>query len=79
MSDAIRRQLGDRWRVIDEPKVIPVDLRGLSMKNFVNRPSGGGVQIELPVELRKEVRTRPRGRDALRLVEAICTAIQEIT
>ena len=38
--------------VVDDPDVIPPDLRGLDPRNPVNRAAGGGVQLELPPRVR---------------------------
>ena len=45
--------LGDEgWDVVDDLDAIPVELRGLHPENPVNRPRGGGVQLELPTRIR---------------------------
>jgi phage replication-related protein YjqB (UPF0714/DUF867 family) len=40
------------YSVVDELDAIPRELRGLHPDNPVNRPAGGGVQIELPPRVR---------------------------
>jgi phage replication-related protein YjqB (UPF0714/DUF867 family) len=40
------------YDVVTELEQIPVELRGLHARNPVNRPAGGGVQIELPPRVR---------------------------
>jgi phage replication-related protein YjqB (UPF0714/DUF867 family) len=73
ISAALRGALAG-WDVIDDPARIPPGLAGLSPENFVNRPAGGGVQIELPRALRDEARPAPRGQ-ALVLVGALARAV----
>jgi phage replication-related protein YjqB (UPF0714/DUF867 family) len=51
LGAALRRRLG-HYRVLDELDEIPADLRGLHDLNPVNRPRGGGVQLELPPRVR---------------------------
>ncbi len=41
-----------QYSVVDELEDIPSTLRGLHPDNPVNRPSGGGVQLELPPRVR---------------------------
>jgi phage replication-related protein YjqB (UPF0714/DUF867 family) len=40
------------YEIVDELDEIPIELRGLHPDNPVNRPRGGGVQIELPPRVR---------------------------
>jgi phage replication-related protein YjqB (UPF0714/DUF867 family) len=40
--------------IVSELDDIPVELRGLHAGNPVNRPAGGGVQLELPPRVRTE-------------------------
>ena len=42
----------DRYRVVDDVGAMPSTLRGLHPDNPVNRPPGGGVQVELPPSVR---------------------------
>jgi phage replication-related protein YjqB (UPF0714/DUF867 family) len=46
--------------VVDDPALIPADLRGLHARNPVNRAAGGGVQLELPPLVRVVGRTADR-------------------
>lgn len=77
VAAALRPALGARYAVIDEVARIPPGLRAVSPGNFVNRPAGGGVQLELPRRLREEARPAPRG-DALALVSALACALEEL-
>jgi phage replication-related protein YjqB (UPF0714/DUF867 family) len=47
IAAALRSHLPE-YTVIDDLDAIPVELRGLHPSNPVNRPAGGGVQLELP-------------------------------
>jgi len=40
------------YRIVDELDAIPTPLRGVHPRNPVNRPRGGGVQLELPPRVR---------------------------
>jgi phage replication-related protein YjqB (UPF0714/DUF867 family) len=40
------------YQIIDDADAVPADLRGLHPDNPVNRPRGGGVQLELPPRVR---------------------------
>lgn len=51
VGGCLRRHL-DGYTVIDELDAIPVELRGQHPDNPVNRPVGGGVQLELPPRVR---------------------------
>jgi phage replication-related protein YjqB (UPF0714/DUF867 family) len=46
------RQVLPEYTVVDEIDDIPRELRGLHPNNPVNRPPGGGVQLELPPRVR---------------------------
>jgi phage replication-related protein YjqB (UPF0714/DUF867 family) len=46
------RALGDEFTIVDDIDAIPAELRGLHPDNPVNRPRGGGVQLELPARAR---------------------------
>jgi phage replication-related protein YjqB (UPF0714/DUF867 family) len=52
VATRLRARLPARYAVLDELATIPRELRGLHPRNPVNRPSGEGVQIELPPSLR---------------------------
>ena len=41
------------FTVVDDLEAIPRELRGVHPRNPVNRPSGGGVQLELPPRVRR--------------------------
>ena len=58
VGDRLRARLTE-FAVVDDIGAIPVELRGLHPGNPVNRPAGGGVQLELP----------PRARGAWRPAE----------
>jgi phage replication-related protein YjqB (UPF0714/DUF867 family) len=62
LSDALP---GYHW--IDDLEVIPAHLRGVHPDNPVNRPVGGGVQLELPPRVRRTP------ADAAALVGALAT------
>lgn len=47
----LRRAL-PAYDVVDEVEAIPKELRGMHVRNPVNLPAGGGVQIELPPRVR---------------------------
>jgi phage replication-related protein YjqB (UPF0714/DUF867 family) len=51
IADSLRRHVAG-YDVVDELERIPVELRGLSRRNPVNVPRGGGVQLELPPRVR---------------------------
>ncbi|MCU4185312.1 poly-gamma-glutamate hydrolase family protein [Acidiferrimicrobium sp. IK] len=53
VAGAIRAALPDAL-VVDDLTAIPSRLRGLHPDNPVNRVAGGGVQVELPVGLRRD-------------------------
>jgi phage replication-related protein YjqB (UPF0714/DUF867 family) len=62
VGEKLQQTLGDEYEVIYDPNKIPKDLsgtskdRGTSINNFINKiGEEGGVQIELPEELRKNV------------------------
>ena len=40
------------YEIVDDLEQIPADLRGMHPDNPVNRPLGGGVQVELPPRVR---------------------------
>jgi phage replication-related protein YjqB (UPF0714/DUF867 family) len=82
---ALRAAIGARWEVVDDPARIPPGLGGVAAENFVNRPAGGGVQIELPRALRAEARLDPENRaagalrgDALLLVRALAGLVRAL-
>jgi phage replication-related protein YjqB (UPF0714/DUF867 family) len=52
----LRDGLSARYRVIDDLEAIPKALRGQHRRNPVNRPTDGGVQIELPPTLRWNIK-----------------------
>jgi phage replication-related protein YjqB (UPF0714/DUF867 family) len=52
--------------IVDDLRLIPAELRGIHPRNPVNRPAGGGVQVELP----PFARTAPGLIDALSAVAA---------
>ena len=55
LAATLGAELTDRlpqYTVLDEIDAIPTPLRGLHPDNPVNRPKGGGVQLELPPRVR---------------------------
>ncbi len=48
----LRGTLPEHYRVVDDVHAMPHTLRGMHPKNPVNRPPGGGVQVELPPSIR---------------------------
>ena len=48
----LRGTLPEQYRVVDDVHAMPPTLRGMHPKNPVNRPPGGGVQVELPPSIR---------------------------
>jgi len=48
----LRETLPEEYRVVDDVDTMPRTLRGLHHDNPVNRPAGGGVQVELPPSIR---------------------------
>jgi phage replication-related protein YjqB (UPF0714/DUF867 family) len=72
------RAEADGLAVIDDIDAIPAELRGLHPDNPVNRPRGGGVQLELPPRARgASPSPRDRGRVCIPLpgvVEALAVA-----
>jgi len=52
LGDELRAALGGGFTVVDELADVPVELRGVHPRNPVNRPAGGGVQLELPPRVR---------------------------
>jgi phage replication-related protein YjqB (UPF0714/DUF867 family) len=72
------RAEADGLAVIDDIDAIPAELRGLHPDNPVNRPRGGGVQLELPPRARGASPShRDRGRLCIPLpgvVEALAVA-----
>jgi len=77
-AGAMRHALKGVFEVVDELDRIPSDLAGLHKDSLVNRPKGGGVQIELPRALREEARPAIRGA-AAQLVTALVEAVRELT
>jgi phage replication-related protein YjqB (UPF0714/DUF867 family) len=57
--------------VVDDLGAIPPDLRGLHERNPVNRPAGGGVQVELPPRARG---LTPQQHPVEPLIEALAEA-----
>ena len=51
LGAALRARL-DGFTVVDELDDVPAELRGVHPRNPVNRPAGGGVQLELPPRVR---------------------------
>ena len=51
VAGAIEAHLPD-YEVVHDLDAIPVELRGQNPANPVNRPPGGGVQLELPPRVR---------------------------
>jgi phage replication-related protein YjqB (UPF0714/DUF867 family) len=57
LAGGLARQLRDalpHYRFVDELERMPPELRGVHPANPVNRPRGGGAQIELPPRIRRE-------------------------
>ena len=52
LSAELRSNLGDGFTVVDELDEIPPELRGVHVRNPVNRPVQQGVQLELPPRVR---------------------------
>ena len=48
----LRGTLPEQYRVVDDVHAMPHTLRGMHPENPVNRPPGGGVQVELPPSIR---------------------------
>ena len=48
----LRGTLPEQYRVVDDVHAMPHTLRGMHPENPVNRPVGGGVQVELPPSIR---------------------------
>jgi len=48
----LRGVLPEQYRVVDDVHAMPHTLRGMHPENPVNRPPGGGVQVELPPSIR---------------------------
>ena len=48
----LRGVLPEQYRVVDDVHAMPHTLRGMHPENPVNRPGGGGVQVELPPSIR---------------------------
>ena len=48
----LRGVLPEQYRVVDDVHAMPHTLRGMHPENPVNRPVGGGVQVELPPSIR---------------------------
>ena len=73
LAMAIHGELAARGvEAISDLDAIPRRLRGLHRNNPVNRPPSGGVQIELPMSLR-------RGRAFGRVVEALAATVGKAT
>lgn len=72
VASRLRRHLLDGYAVLDDLDAIPVELRGVHPDNPVNRPSGGGVQLELPPRVRG---LSPRSRDGE--VDALVAGLAE--
>lgn len=51
VAGALRARLPD-YELVTDLDAIPVGLRGMNPANPVNRPAGGGVQLELPPRVR---------------------------
>ncbi|CAN5564115.1 hypothetical protein BH24ACT4_BH24ACT4_26920 [soil metagenome] len=79
LADHLRPVLPD-YEVITDLDAIPDGLRGLHRDNPVNRPAGGGVQLELPPRVRGRSPRSPRpGPDGLSpptraLIDALAAA-----
>lgn len=80
----LRDGLPARYEVLDELDRIPKPLRGQHPRNPVNRPTEGGVQIELPPSIRWNRRAwgwsdhagTPRSPDVERLIDALVAAVE---
>jgi phage replication-related protein YjqB (UPF0714/DUF867 family) len=72
------RTEGGEFAIIDDIDAIPAELRGLHPDNPVNRPRGGGVQLELPARARgASPSPRDRGkicRPPRQVIEALAVA-----
>lgn len=83
VADRLRSVLPDVG-VRDDPETIPPDLRGLDPRNPVNLAGGGGVQLELPPQVRVIGRLADRPAAApyrartLTLVEALADLVYEL-
>lgn len=53
LGAALRHELGDGFTVVDDLDGIPPELRGVHVRNPVNRPTQQGVQLELPPRVRE--------------------------
>jgi phage replication-related protein YjqB (UPF0714/DUF867 family) len=67
VAEALRTALPE-VAVIDDLATIPPPLRGLHPANPVNRPADGGVQVELPLRLRRSPEMRGRVAEVLAAV-----------
>jgi phage replication-related protein YjqB (UPF0714/DUF867 family) len=72
------------FEVVCDLAEIPVELRGLHPANPVNRPTLGGVQLELPPSARGTTRRPPDpawgpGGAPARIVDALVAAVEEWT
>jgi phage replication-related protein YjqB (UPF0714/DUF867 family) len=52
LASQLRDGLPETYEIVDRLEEIPEELRGLHPDNPVNRPSAGGVQVELPPTIR---------------------------
>lgn len=79
----LRAGLPRRYRVLDDLEAIPRELRGQHVRNPVNRPPSGGVQIELPPSIRWNLREWgwsdhegvSRTADVGRLIDSLSEAV----
>jgi phage replication-related protein YjqB (UPF0714/DUF867 family) len=83
LADRLRTALTD-VAVVDDPEAIPADLRGLDPRNPVNRARGGGVQLELPPQVRvigrvaERAEARPHVARTQVLVETLAAFAREL-
>lgn len=83
IASHLREGLSECYPVLDDLLQIPVDLRGLHLRNPVNRPRGRGVQIELPPAIRWNRRENgwsdhqgvSRAADVDRLIDVLTRAV----
>ena len=79
IADRLRESLPDEYKIEYDVKKIPRNVRGTG-RNIVNRSAEGGVQVELPKELREGVGTHQSSKLSglsKRVGEAISDVVNE--
>ena len=85
LAGHLRGLLPEEYRVVDDVGAMPSTLRGLHPDNPVNRPPGGGVQVELPPGVRWNRDHRdwsdhdgtPRSEQLDLVIEALAAALSD--